>query len=58
MTKDTYLESLYSTLEMCDLVLQNRTSFTVDRVERVEKLRQETQEWIRKREAIPSEQRI
>lgn len=50
--KDTYLESLYSTIEMCDLVIQNAQVFANDRVEQARKLRRETEENIRKREAV------
>lgn len=56
--KDLYLESLYSTLEMCDLVLQNSQVFSKEKVLKAQKLREETQEYIRKREAIPFERRL
>lgn len=50
--KDTYLESLYETIEMCDLVIQNAQVFSSDRVLQAQKLRKETEENIRKREAV------
>lgn len=56
--KDTYLESLYSTLEVCDMVLQNSQTFSQEHIQKAQKLRKETQEYIHKREAIPVERRI
>lgn len=58
MEKDTYLESLYTTLEMCDLVLQNKSKFPKEQVERAEQIKLETEGFIKKRESIPMEQRL
>ena len=56
--KDLYLESLYSTLEMCDLILQNSQVLPDEQVLKAQKLRKETQGNIQKREAIPKERRL
>lgn len=50
--RDTYLESLRETIEVCDLVIQNAQVFSNDRVLQAQKLRKETEENIRKREAV------
>lgn len=57
-TRDKYLEGLYETIKMCDLVLQNAQAFSTERVQSAQKLRKETEEYIRKREAIPLERRL
>lgn len=56
--KDTYLESMYATIETCDLVIQNSQIFSDDKVLKAKKLREETLGYIKKREAIPMEQRL
>lgn len=56
--EDLYLKSLYNTLEMCDLVLQNSQVLPDEQVVKAQKLRKETQESIQKREAIPVEKRL
>lgn len=56
--KDTYLEGLYNTLELCDIVLQNSQVLPEEHVLKAQKLRRETMENIRKREAIPAERRL
>ena len=43
---DVYLDSLYKTLEMCDLVLTNSETFTREDIKNARKLRIETQERI------------
>lgn len=50
--KDTYLESLQATLEMCDIVLQNKAAFPADQIAKTKKLKKETLENIKKRESI------
>lgn len=56
--KDTYLEGLYDTLEICDLVLQNSQVFSDEKVLKAQALRRETVENIKKREAIPFDRRL
>lgn len=56
--KDSYLESLRTTMEMCDMILNSRHAFPADQVAKAEKLKIETLENIRKREAIPFERRL
>ncbi len=55
--KDVYLEGMYSTLEMCDFVIQNADRLD-DKVARAKKLREETLKNIERREAIPREERM
>lgn len=55
---DEYLEGLRSTLELCDLVLQNEHAFSTEQIEKARKLKKDTQVNIEKREAIPFEKRI
>lgn len=47
--KDTYLQSLQDTVEMCDLVIQNRQVLGEDKVQQAIKLKAETEERIQKR---------
>ena len=51
--KDEYLDSLYRTVEMCDLTIQNRAKFNPDVVASAERIKRETEERIRLRELIP-----
>ena len=56
--KDLYLESLYLTLEMCELTLSNREKFDPGVVAKAEEIERVTKERIRLRELIPPEDRI
>lgn len=55
---DEYLVGLYSTIEICDFVLQNEAVMTQEQIEKARKLKEETKINIAKRESIPFEQRI
>ena len=48
--KYEHLDSLYRTVEMCDLTIQNRTNFNPDFVATAERVKQETVEQIKLRE--------
>lgn len=50
--KDSYLESQQATLDVCNMVINNRHAFPADQIEKAEKLKAETLERIRKREKI------
>lgn len=50
--KDGYIESQLATLDVCDLVLDNRFAFPADQVAKAEKLKAETLDRIQKREKI------
>lgn len=56
--KDSYLKSLQATLDVCDMIMNNRHAFPTDQVAKAEKLKMETLENIRKRESIPFERRM
>ena len=56
--KDLYLESLYLTLEMCELTIANREKFDPSVVAKAEEIERVTKERIRLRELIPPEDRI
>ena len=56
--KDLYLESLYLTLEMCELTIANREKFDPAVVAKAEEIERVTKERIRLRELIPLEDRI
>lgn len=56
--KDTYLESLKASIEMCELVLEHPEAFEHEQLEKARKVLKETQENVAKREAIPFEQRL
>lgn len=58
MQKDTYLKSLCSTLEVCDLVLQNKGTFTQEQIQKAEQLKKETEKNIQARESIPLDKRL
>lgn len=55
--KDKYLQSLYDTLTMCDLVIQNRQVLGDGKVQQAKKLKAETEQRIQKRESIPFDRR-
>ena len=44
--KDYYLQSLYDTLTMCDLVIQNRQALGEEKVQQAKKLKAETEQRI------------
>ena len=56
--RDIYLESLYLTLEMCQLTIENRTKFSPDVVRKAEEIARITKERICLRELIPPVDRI
>ena len=58
MVKDSYLESLYLTLEMCKLTISNREKFDPTVGAKAEEIERVTKERIRLRELIPPEDRI
>lgn len=58
MQKDTYLQSLHSTIEVCDLVLQNKGAFTQEQIQKAEQLKKETEKNIQARESIPLDKRL
>lgn len=53
--KDEYLDSLYRTVEMCDLTIQNRAKFNPDVVAAAERIKRETEERIKLRELMSRE---
>ena len=55
--KDDYLQSLYDTLAMCELVIQNRQVLGEEKVQQAIKLKVETEQRIKKRRAIPMSKR-
>ena len=56
--KDEYLEGLYTTLELCDLVIENADKLSADHIAKARKLKEETKVNIAKREAIPLQYRL
>ena len=55
--KDDYLQSLYDTLAMCELIIQNRQVLGEEKVQQAIKLKVETEQRIKKRRAIPMSKR-
>lgn len=55
--KDDYLQSLYDTLAMCELVIQNRQVLGEEKVQQAIKLKVETEQRIQNRRAIPMSKR-
>lgn len=56
--KDSYLESLYLTLEMCEITIANREKFDPAVVAKAKEIERVTKERIRLRELIPLDDRI
>lgn len=50
--KDSYLESQYATLELCELAIQNKAVLSDEHVAKAEKLKEETIKNIKLRESI------
>lgn len=55
--KDSYIESQQATLDVCEMVINNRHAFPADQVAKAEKLKAETLDRIRMREKILAEGR-
>lgn len=53
--KDEYLDSLYRTIEMCELTIQNRAKFNPDVVASAVRIKHETEERIKLRELTSKE---
>lgn len=56
--KDSYIESQRATLDVCNMVINNRHVFPADQVQKAEKLKTETLERIQMREKILAEGRL
>lgn len=56
--KDSYLEGLQATLDVCNMVINNHFAFPADQVKKAEKLKGETLKNIQKREGILLDRRV